>query len=378
MAKLFDRVGMSTATTGTGTITLGSAITDSTNGDLVSFATAGAANADVVSYLIVDGNAWELGTGTYTSSGTTLSRTLVKSSSGSLLTLSGSAKVYSAPIATDLKTPNLTEYTTTTPTAPADGSLLFSRKRAGRNTLAQIGPLGRSFDLQPGVGPRKVAWFSAKGSAANTTNQIFGLAFTSSGTATSRALASTNLLTMTRRNGYVPASAATNIPAGLTTDVAMAYRGNAAGRGGFYFVSRFGFTTWTAGNRMFCGMLDFFGVNTGEPSAGTNLLGIGCDSTDTTFQAMANDATGTATRTNSSITIAANVLYEVRAYVDAAGTTEYVSIEDITNGTFFEASFTTDLLATTTAVAPFVFANTGTVTTGAAIDISSIYLESET
>jgi hypothetical protein len=95
VAKLFDRVGMTTSTTGTGTVTLGSAITDATNGDLVSFATAGAANGDVVKYTIVDGNAWEIGTGTYTSSGTTLSRTLVKSSSGSLLTLSGSAKVYS-------------------------------------------------------------------------------------------------------------------------------------------------------------------------------------------------------------------------------------------------------------------------------------------
>lgn len=96
MAKLFDRVGMTTATTGTGTVTLGSAITDSTNGDLVSFATAGAANGDPVKYLITDGNAWEIGTGTYTASGTTLSRTLIKSSTGSLLTLSGSANVYCA------------------------------------------------------------------------------------------------------------------------------------------------------------------------------------------------------------------------------------------------------------------------------------------
>lgn len=144
MAKLFDRVGMTTATTGTGTITLGSAITDATNGDLVTFATAGVATGDLVNYLITDGNAWEIGTGVYTTTGTTLSRTLVKSSSGSLLTLSGSAKVYSAPTAEDIKPSThvsrsdtnvyhssvaATSTTTTVPGAGAIQALPFSPSR---------------------------------------------------------------------------------------------------------------------------------------------------------------------------------------------------------------------------------------------------------
>ena len=100
MPAYANRVWMSTATTGTGTITLGTAQTG-----YITFAQGGIADASSVTYTIIDGNNFEVGRGTYTSSGTTLSRdtVLVSLISGTTkLTLSGTATVFLTQVAEDV------------------------------------------------------------------------------------------------------------------------------------------------------------------------------------------------------------------------------------------------------------------------------------
>lgn len=73
-----DRVKVSTTTTGTGTLTLGSAATG-----FQTFSVIGDGNTTYYTITDVATGAWEVGIGTYTASGTTLSRDTVLSSSNS-------------------------------------------------------------------------------------------------------------------------------------------------------------------------------------------------------------------------------------------------------------------------------------------------------
>ena len=84
-----DRVQETTNTTGTGTLTLAGAVSG-----YQSFSVIG--NASTTYYTIVSGTSWETGIGTYTLSGTTLSRdtVLASSASGAKITVAAGAAVF--------------------------------------------------------------------------------------------------------------------------------------------------------------------------------------------------------------------------------------------------------------------------------------------
>lgn len=129
---LADRVKETTTTTGTGTLTLAGAATG-----FQSFSIIGDGNTTYYSISSPSGSEWEVGIGTYASSGTTLARTtiLASSNSGSAVNLSAGTKdvfvTYPSSKAVSIDaTQTLTNKTFTSPTlttpvlgTPSSGTL---------------------------------------------------------------------------------------------------------------------------------------------------------------------------------------------------------------------------------------------------------------
>lgn len=94
---LLNLVKVTTATTGTGTITLGAAVSG-----FLTMTQAGAVNGTTYSYGIRDGANSEAGTGVWTSGSNTLTRTVLRSTnSNAAISLSGTAEVFITALAED-------------------------------------------------------------------------------------------------------------------------------------------------------------------------------------------------------------------------------------------------------------------------------------
>lgn len=131
MAKFYDRAWVATATAGTGTLTLGAAVTG-----YYTFAEAGVQNAETVSYVIEDGDDFEYGIGVYTSAGTTLTRGTVTGSKiagvagTSKINLSGNARVFITARMADLLSVSETQSANGVYAGPASGAAAVPAFRA--------------------------------------------------------------------------------------------------------------------------------------------------------------------------------------------------------------------------------------------------------
>jgi hypothetical protein len=266
------------------------------------------------------------------------------------------------------------------PATPGSGVNEYAATAAGRPQLATLGPLGLANLVQTQLGRRRFAmWVPVPNQT--TVNQLGCSASAAVGTPTARNPASTNLFTSMTRTGYVSA-AATNSAAGTVDNNANSFwRGNAAGAGGFFCVWRFGISdaVFNSNGAMFVG-LGVGVVMSGQPSALTNVLGVGCDSADTQLQlysaggsAQARVALGANFPCN---TISTDV-YELMLYAPPNGSNVQYQVTrlntgHVTTGTISNAA---NLPASTQFLGPACQRFTGATATAVGIDMFGFYAE---
>lgn len=269
------------------------------------------------------------------------------------------------------------------PANPIAGRMtLFPRNVANKIIPSYIGADGGVSTVQAHLGRGKHQIVTAHGNSTGVTN-YGGQAMVVTGfVSTARNVATTNLLTETRRIGYVTTATASTAFS-IRTSLAQYFMSANAGRGGFFKIFRFGYSQKVAGDRAFFGM----GASTvqyavADPSTFINIVGIGYDAADTQWQLMHNDGTATATKIalGANFTINTTDLLEVILFAEpGAGSVVHTLVRNLSTGLNDSVrTLSTKLPAVNTLLSWHSQINTGATATASAYDFVSLYIETDT
>lgn len=235
-------------------------------------------------------------------------------------------------------------------TPAADSVVIFGGKECARDMPSWKSLNGLLHRVQSWLGKSNVSWAQPTGNG--TTINYMGAGFTATGTATAASVAATNIHTALRRLNYLVTTAATSAVAGWRQGILTFFIGAAgANFGGFHFVCRFGRATGNAANATLRGFTGFVGTTAApsdaDPSASTNVIGVGCDAADTNYQIMHNDGSGAATKIDTGfpkVVADATEMYELQLYAPTGrgGQVDYL-FKRLSDGAFVEGSITTNL-----------------------------------
>jgi hypothetical protein len=279
----------------------------------------------------------------------------------------------------ELPKPAILPAVSSAPAAPASGKLaVYARSRAGQTWLDAMRSNGRDFSLQPHLGlARPANWLPSSGATITTE----GMSNSTVGTVSTPGLAAGSLATSMRRwrlSSAATADSASDQRSGVFT----CWRGNAAGLGGWTFVTRISLSTLQATGMAFFGLYGSTAAlaTTLALSAVVSAIGIGFQrSTHTRWQLVTNDASGAPTLVDmgASFAIATGGVLTLTIAASPNGSSVWVRVVDEVNGAVFEQEVTADLPATNQFLAPRLFMNNGATAAAVAFDCSGVYLETD-
>jgi hypothetical protein len=280
------------------------------------------------------------------------------------------------------------------PATPTVGNFsLFGKTLATRTMPAAIGPSGMDYVLQPAMFRQKIGIWSPPGNTTSVPG-IFGLAAwaIATATATSRGVATTNLMTRMRRLGYVSTDTAGAV-ASIRSSAAQYSTGNGSGLGGFFMSFRFNFSdaAAVAGVRAFVGVSSDLTVPSNvEPNTLLNCVGIAQLSTDNTqlYLVYGGSAAQTAIPLGTNfppfvgtVGVTTGVAYDLTLFAPPnTANTVHVRLERV--GTSFVYDNTLSGSATvipqnTTLIAPRLWRSNNATALAVAFDLANFYVETD-
>lgn len=267
------------------------------------------------------------------------------------------------------------------PAAPAAGDLRwFARNRSGRVLPHIIDPSGINVALQPALFGNSVFMWSP--STGTTVSANFGTSWTARNAGTGAAQAhptraSTNALTSMNRATFGTGTTATG-SSGVQSALQVAWRGNAANLGGFYFTSRFGIETTEATLQVLIGLSALNAALAGEPSAQNNTVGLAKDSTDSTWQIITRNGT-TVTKTPTGASITVGQVLDFTMFAAPNGSDVTFKLVDAVTGTVLvdNVVVTTNLPVNTTFLYAHAQIRSTVGTTAKLLALNRIYVETD-
>ena len=314
---------------------------------------------------------------------------LNKPVSGPQITAMNNALVLKANINSPIFTTNISitgttpainlQTSATIPTgAPANNITLYARDIAGRDMLRTVDSTGYDITLQPHLAFNRIGQIYP---SSGSTIASYNLGATAVGTVTTPVLTSTNLKTSVRRFVISTSAQAGNI-ASIRTSATETWRGDAAGRGGFNFVARFGLETVSSNMRVFVGLLDSIAVPTNiDPTTSTagSKIGMAINAGTGTWKIITNNA-GTAptvTTLSSSFPVNTTDLYELVLFAAPNSSNVGYRVWNLSTGAAVAGVLTTNLPAATTFLGIHAWITNNTNSSAVRLAISKIYLETD-
>jgi hypothetical protein len=273
-----------------------------------------------------------------------------------------------------------TQTSTTAPSAPALGSLRhYTVNPANRALMSQIDSASLVTYMQPSMFNKTVImWLPGTGT---TVGINFGDAWTARNAGTSAAQshptrASTNAMTSMKRAIFGTGTTATG-SSGIQSTNTVAWRGNAANLGGFFFHARFGIQTYLSDMRVFVGLSALNAAITADMSTVNHTVGICKDSADSVWQFVERSGTGS-TKTSTGVTIAANDIFDFYMYASPNSSEVTCQLVNAVTGAVLASNTTlsTTLPGNTTFLYAHAQAQAVSGLTAKELALAKIYVES--